>query len=168
MSWATIAATEVLEEFTPAERAQIANVQNGADNLTSILARVVGMARGHIRAGGYTLGDTDTVPDQLRLDVIAIARWRYLIALPQMKALQTPERKQAHDDAMERLLQAANQKLNVEAPDDATDPAPAAKWNSENKIVPRAHPVPRPGTQQQGDTNKYSNPTGPTDEGLDA
>jgi hypothetical protein len=122
MAWSIIAADEVLQEFTPAERAALKNIQ--ADftdvNLPAILARTVNAARGSIQAGGNTLGDANTIPDQLRGEIIAIARWKLLTAFPQMKALQTAERSRAARDATDLLQLIASQKPDrprVEVPD---------------------------------------------------
>ncbi len=164
MSWKTLTSSEVLEEFTPQEQAALKGIQGAIDRLPSILTRVVNMARGSIRAGGGTLGDDGTTPDQMDMDLIAIARWRWLIAFPQLKAMQTAERKAAHDDAMKRLDQVANQKVSIESPDPSVNP-PGGNWNSENKLVPRTHPTPRPTTQTGTSvTDPYANPDGPSDE----
>lgn len=167
MSWAILTTDDVLGEFTPQETATLKNIQGAVERLPGILANTIAVARGSIRAGGYSLGTEGTVPDQLRLDIIAIARWRWLAAFPQMKALQTDARKAAHDDAQANLKDVSNQKLNVEAPDADTTNVPAGNWNSENKIVPRAHPVPRPASQFQTQGDDYANPDGPSDQNLD-
>lgn len=162
MPWNQISVADVLGEFTPAEKATLQAIQ-AADFLPDLLARVLGQARGSIAAGGYAVGEEGTIPDQLTGDVVALTRWRLLISFPQMKALQTEDRRKAAERAEERFDLVANQKLNVEAPA-SVGSSPASNWNSENKIVPRAHPVPRPGTQYQGTNTGYSNPDGPADQ----
>lgn len=167
MSWSTITttpATEVLQEFTPDELSLLNTISGATTNLSSILVRVVAEARGAIRAGGYELGSAGTLPDQVRNQVIDLARWRWLVAFPQLKPLQTDARKAAAEKAEELFRLISTQKVNIESP---TAAAAAASWNSENKIVGRAHPVPRPGVQQTPQGNRYSNPNGPDDQGLD-
>ncbi len=152
---------EVLQEFNPKEQELIAGIQNAADNLTPILGRAVDRALGAVRAGGYALGPDGTVPDQLKDSIIAIARWRWLISLPQVTdSLQNPNRKAAYDEAIKRLEDIANQKENIEPPDDPSGVAPGGNWNSENKLIGRTHPVVPPSTQfQQTDgTRPYANP----------
>ena len=117
MSWSTINVTEVLQEFTPQEKAAMDAIQGATTNLASILTRTVRAARGNISAGGNQLDATaDTVPDQLRADVVCIARWKWLISFPQMKAMQTDARKADYDEAMKRLDSIANGKTAVEVP----------------------------------------------------
>jgi hypothetical protein len=161
MAWHQITDQDVLEEFTPAEQAALKGIQ-GADSLPRVLARVIAQVRGAIRAGGYELGDDNTIPDQLDGDAVAIARWRWLISFPQLKALQTVERKQAHDDAQKRIDKVAQQEMKVESPNPGTT-ANSGSWNSENKITMRTHPTPRPSTQQGQQTDAYANPEGPAD-----
>lgn len=116
-SWNTIEPSAVLEEFTPAERAQLANIQGGADNLTAILARVVKKVRGDCLRGGNRIGPADTIPDSISEDVIAYARWRWLVSIPQAKAMQTPERKALYDDARDVFADIASGDPKVELPE---------------------------------------------------
>lgn len=120
MPWENPTSASVLEEFTPAERATLANIQGGADNLTPILERVVKEFRQAIAdAGREVAADTTTIPNGFLGQAIALARWRYLIALPQAKALQTPERKAAAEKAETLIEDIATGKRPV-APPDAT------------------------------------------------
>ncbi len=159
MSWATPTADDVLSEFTQQEIDQIKKIQ-GAANLPGILARVVAEIRDYIRSGGYALDATDetTIPLGLHNDAITLARWRLLIALPQAKNLQSDARKEATERAEKKLLLIADQKFSVEPPDASAGTAKIGSWNSENKIIMRTHPVPRPATQFSPQTGKYSNP----------
>lgn len=127
MSWSTIAATEVLEEFTPQEKTAINAIQGASTQLAAILARAVNAWRGAIRSGGGAVSSTaSTIPDQIRMDVIAQARWRWLIAMPSLKALQTKERSEAASLAEKRFDDIARGNLRVESPtaDESTAPAP--------------------------------------------
>lgn len=131
MSWSAITADEVLEEFNPREQAKINELQGSEDNLDSILGRVVNMVRGCVTAGGGRVDQPGTVPDQLREDVIAIARWRWIISLPASddKTLQSDARKAAHDDAMKRLDKVSAGDIKVELP-----AAPVATASPSNAI----------------------------------
>jgi hypothetical protein len=117
MPWNAITVDDVLSEFNPTEQAKINAIQNAVDNLTPILSRAVNAARGSIIAGGNPVDAAGTIPDQLRPEVIAIARWRWLVALPGVnEALQSKDRRAAHDDAMKRLDDVAARKIKVELP----------------------------------------------------
>lgn len=122
MAWKEIKTDDVLSEFTNAELALIRNIQGG-DNLAAILARVIGKVRGAIKAGGNQLDftTTQTIPDQLADETIAIARWKLLASSPGLKSLKTEERKKANDDA-ETLLK----EISSQAPDRPRVELPAA------------------------------------------
>jgi hypothetical protein len=119
MSWNTITPENVLEEFTEAERAALTAAQDAVDNLPTILTRTVNMARGMISAGGNSIGAAGTCPDQVIPDVIAVARWRLLVAVPKLRSLCTEERKRAHDDGMRRLESIASGDVKTEVPEEA-------------------------------------------------
>jgi phage gp36-like protein len=116
MSWITPTTADVTSEFTERELAVIQNVQGAiASNLSAILSRVVDEARDNIRSGGTTLDDTTTtIPRGLVNDVIAIARWRLLISMPQFKALQSEARKDEYDRAIKKMEAIAVGKFKVE------------------------------------------------------
>ena len=119
MPWSTIATNEVLEEFTPAEQAQLQNIQGSTGSLAKILARTVGAARGSIAAGGNPLAAANTIPDQVRSAVITITRWQWVISLPQLKNIQTKERGDAAAAAQAMLDRIAAGTVKVEIPPNA-------------------------------------------------
>jgi len=86
--WSSIASAEVLAQFTPAERAVLNNIQainpTATTTMDGILASAVATARGCIAAGGNPLDLAGTIPDQIRQDVISIARWRWLTSFPHL------------------------------------------------------------------------------------
>lgn len=173
MSWVTPTANDVLAEFTPTELAAITQLLGGEplDNTTKIsviLSNVVYEIRGFIIAGSYGVDAVaTTIPSGLLNDATAIARWRFLISAPQLKQLQTDDRKALYEAAMKKMFLIADQKFSVESPLPDTDPA-LAMWNSENKLLMRTHPVPRPGAQFTPQTNTYANPDAPEDTSNDA
>ena len=168
MAWIAPTADDVLSEFTPSELASITQLMGGEplDNTTKvavILARTVSEIRGYINAGNYPLdADTTTIPPGLVSDAVAIGRWRFLISAPQLKALQTDDRKALYDDSIKKLQLIAQGKFSVEDPVAENEPG-AANWNSENKLIMRTHPVPRPGVQWTPQANTYANPNAPED-----
>ncbi len=170
MSWQILTTEDVLSEFTPNEASAIRNLQGGSGsgapytNIDVIVANVIDEVRGFIIAGGYAvdLVFDNTIPTGLFEDGIAISRWRILISAPSLKQLQTEERRFAFDKAEAKLLLIAEQKFFVEPPLPPTNPRDGS-WNSENKILMRTHPVPRPATQFTPQINTYANPDGPAD-----
>jgi len=121
MPWSAIQVAEVLEEFTPAEAATLQNIQQSDTSLPGILRRVVRAARGSISAGGNPLDTTaETIPDQIRDDVVALARWKWLTGFPALKSMQTKGRADAAAAAQTRLDNIASGDIKVELPPSAT------------------------------------------------
>lgn len=118
MSWRTITGTEAEQEFSPAEKAAIDVATQGAV-FASILERVVDFIRGACLAGSGQVGAAGTIPDLLRMDCVAIARWRWLCSIPSLKALQSEERKALHDEGTKRIEKVASGDLKIENPDTA-------------------------------------------------
>jgi hypothetical protein len=171
MAWKTVTVEDVLGELTVQEQAALQGIEGAGDQLPLILARVVNAARGAIRAGAYRLGEEGTTPDQLDLEIIAVARWRWLTAFPQLQRLQTRDRRDAHDEALARLDLIARQRIAIEPPDKSDRGARAkitspksGQWNSENKLLNRTHPVPTPEAQwpvPEGTLPPWANPEMP-------
>ncbi len=164
MSWSVAPSVEdVRSEFTASEGSALTRLQGGTDALPLILDRAIAEVRDAIRAGGYDLDEAGTLPLGLHSDCIAIARWRWLITLPDAaKPLQTEGRKSAFESAQKKLAKISNQEWAVEPPD-LNDQRRYGNWNSENKIVPRTHPVPRPAQQFSPQDGRYANPDAPLD-----
>ena len=174
MSWEIFTTEDAISQFTQAEAAAIRTLQGSGSgwgsgsgeqyaNVDIIVANVIDEVRGYIIAGDYSVDDDPrTLPVSLFDDAIAIARWRLLIATPSFRQLQTEERRKAYEEALEKLMLIATQKFTVEPPTPDVNPR-TGSWNSENKLIMRTHPVPRPGTQFTPQTNTYANPDGPED-----
>jgi hypothetical protein len=116
MAWNTIATSDVLNEFTPAEQSALQSIQGASIDLGAILTEAVNAMQGAVLAGGNQVGQPGTVPDQLRREVVAIARWNWLASFPTLKALQSDARKQAHDDAQKRLDDVSMRRIKTEIP----------------------------------------------------
>lgn len=158
MAWRALAITDI--RLTPQEKATMENIQGSTDIKSTILTNVIREFVGAIRAGGYEVVDDDTIPDLVRNHVINRTRWLWLVEFPQLKIFQTPEREKLNQAAEDALAKISNRELNVEPPTAVTA---SGNWNSENKIVGRTHPIPRPGTQYQGNETGYANPDAPAD-----
>ena len=175
MSWQVFTTEDAISQFTQAEAAAIRTLQGSGSgwgsgsgeqyaNVDIIVAKVIDEVRGYIIAGGYAVDELDdrTLPIGLFDDAIAIARWRLLISTPSFRQLQTEERKLAFDNAIEKLRLIAQQQFVVEPPIPDLNPR-TGQWNSENKLIMRTHPTPRPGAQFTPQTNTYANPDAPQD-----
>ncbi len=128
MPWNTFTDQDVLAEgFSATELAALKSIQ-GADNLATIVGAVVTSIRGAVIAGGNRLDKSGLIPDQLRQEAVDIARWRILVSFPQLKALQTKERKDAHDAAKTTLKEIAKGEIRIELPaTPTTDPGPTGQ-----------------------------------------
>lgn len=132
MPWNAITDGMVLEEFTPQEQAALKGIQ-AQDALPKIIGRVVSNIRGKIAAGGGDLGEEGTVPDTLLTEAIDIARWRWLVSFPQMKAMQTDARKSAYDAAMKMLEQVAKGDITVESPTSGESTVPVPSFGTKRR-----------------------------------
>lgn len=147
-----------------AQTLAVGDVDPVADAIADSVARV----RLAVSAANVLDTDTTKVPKSLKGMVVLMA----LFALMQRIGLALSEdqraaRKEGNDDL--KLL--AARKVRVELaddPDTATTPPNPGEWNSENKIVMRTHPVPRPGNQFTPQTNTYANPDAAADTEADA
>jgi len=152
-NWNTIAASDVLAEFTPAEQARIEAVQGASTNLAAILSETITELRGIVLSLGLAVGTAGTVPNSFRPQVVHLSRWRWLISLNTAGiALQTKQREDAAKSAEEVFKMLRKGDATVEPVTDET--APQANWNSENKILMRCHPVTRPSNETE---SQYAN-----------
>jgi hypothetical protein len=167
MSWILLTETDLFTRLSPQEQATLANIQGATDQAPTYLADAGAALVGSCRAGGYAVNSDGSIPGQYKNEVLALARWEWLNAFPQLKALQTAARQKAFENAKKVFDEIAAQKRNVEPPTAGANPA-SGQWNSENKLVMRTHPVPPPGTQFQssdpGDQPEYANPNAPADQ----
>jgi len=174
-TWDTLTTEDVLNQFTIAEASAIRTLQGSGsgsglpfENIDAKVIRVIDEVRGYVAAGGYTVDDDPrTIPLSLFEDAIAIVRWRLLVSLPAFLQLQSEPRKLAYEHALAKLLMIAQQKFAIVPPGSGESVATAGLWNSENKILMRTHPVPRPGAQFTPQINTYANPDAPTDTEID-
>jgi hypothetical protein len=132
--WITLTAEDVVDELSSQEATMMTAA--AGDKAAKFAERAVAEARGAIVGGGYEVGEDGTIPEGMKSDVIAIARWRWLIAFPQLLKLQTKERKDAYDDARKKLALISEQKFVPESPTPGTNPA-GGSWGSETKLKMR-------------------------------
>lgn len=141
MSWRTISTAQFLAEaFNASERASVQAAAGGDDGLSDILDSHVASWRGLIEAAGNTVSTTaGTVPDSIRLYLLAQARWALLLKFPQLKSLQTDAREKAAERAEEIIDKIAAGDFPIESggEDDTTDNGPG-NWNANPKIAMRS------------------------------
>lgn len=116
MAWSEINTDDVLSEFNDTEKDKLQELQADTQRLTAILGRTVAAFRGAIAGGGSPVGEDGTLPDQVIPDVIAIARWRWLLSIPKSETLQSEERQKLNDTGEERLQKIESGELKVERP----------------------------------------------------
>ena len=164
MAWTTLTEAMVLGQFTEVEAAGIEAAQGGSTSkLPEILQKTIDQAREDILAGGHELdADATKLPAGLHNDVIAVARWKLLISLPGLEDLQTKVREKEHNDATQKLRDIARGKRRVEPPGGSMGFSASPQWNSENKVLGRMNPTPRPGVQGAG-AGRYANDDAPQD-----
>lgn len=135
------------------------------DPVDQEIANAVARIRRAVASGNPVDSDTAKVPGSLKGVAVRMALYALMerLRLP-LSEDQRDTRKADHSD----LLRIADRKVLVEAPDDPMTESPVPQnlgsWNSENKIIPRTHPVPRPGAQRPVVPGKYANPDAPEDE----
>jgi len=121
--WNTISPDEI--DLLPEELDALETIEGSRGVLAGILSRTIKAARGTIIAAGNRLGPEGTAPDQIRQEIIDIARWVWFASFPAMKSLATPERQRMHDQAHNTLAQIASGSIRVEVPLQAIQtPAP--------------------------------------------
>lgn len=110
-NWITLTDAEVMEEFTPAEKAMLKAIQGAGDKLPGILSRVVDQIREAYLTGGRPLGDAGMIPQGMRDRAVALTRWKWLTAFPTLAKMQTKDRKDSATEAEGYLLLIAKREL---------------------------------------------------------
>ncbi len=115
MPWNILATTDVTAEILPDEVAALNTIQGSTGILAGILANVVAEVQASVLVGGNQIGQSGTVPDQIREDVIALVRWKWFASLPKTD-LQSDFRRQQYDEAVKRLGEIRGGGEKVEIP----------------------------------------------------
>ena len=102
MPWNTLAASDVTVEISPDEVTALNTIEGSNAVLAAILVTVLAGLQAQILVGGNQIGPAGTIPDQIRGEAIAIARWRWFCSLPKTD-LQSESRKAQYYSAMERM-----------------------------------------------------------------
>jgi|JFJP01.1.fsa_nt_gi hypothetical protein len=168
-TWVTLTEDDILSGMTKRERDDFASTSVGVtltDRLTPILTDLVAEIQGMIasRADNPTPPAESVIPAEFKARAVSIARWRVLISIPGYQPGEA--RKLDYEKADAFFLQVAQGKIRPRA--EVVPNAPAAvptsgTWNSENKIVGRMNPTPKPGAQSGG-AGRYANDDAPADD----
>ena len=114
--WITLNTADVLAQFNDSETAayDAAKGDTSSTSLPAIIGLVVNQIYQAYDDGGRLVDAVDpgTVPPGEKNRAIALVRWKYLLALPTGQALQTAERRTAHDEAEAYFLQIARRKVS--------------------------------------------------------
>jgi hypothetical protein len=135
MPWNTLATTDVTAEILPDEVTALNTIQGSTSILAGILANVIAEVQASILVGGNQIGQSGTVPDQIREDVIALVRWKWFASLPKTD-LQSDLRRQQYDEAVKRLGNIRNGSEKVEIP---TDPQNVSGPSFRMETIRRGH-----------------------------
>jgi hypothetical protein len=122
LNWLAFITADVLKEFTPAEQATLQNIQGATNALADICTESIAEFRQAISDAGTDLSSATagTIPEGFKAKAAALARWRWLISLPQAKLMQTEERKAAALAAETLINDIATGKRPVTAPGAST------------------------------------------------
>lgn len=167
--WVPLTTDDILSGMTLREREDFAKTSVSTsvpDRLAPILENMVAEIQGMIasRADNPTPPSADVIPAEFKRHAIALVRWDILTGIPNYQPGEA--RKLAYEKADVFFLKVAEGKIRPRA-QVAEDAAPATPtsgtWNSENKIVGRMNPTPRPGVQAGG-SGRYANDDAPSDD----
>jgi hypothetical protein len=103
MSWITLDADAVLEQFNATERAAVEGVQESENGLPGLISSVTKQVRGYVARRNPVASDETQLPDELKADAIAIIRYRFLNSLPGLEDLITKGREKEYSDALVTL-----------------------------------------------------------------
>ena len=168
-AWVTLTVDDVMSGMTQRERDDFAKTSVGVsvpDRVTPILADLVAEIQGTIasRADNPAPPDETSIPSEFKARAVSIARWRILISIPGYNV--NDSRKTDYEAAEKFFTEVAQGKRRPRAETAVGAAAPIATsgtWNSENKIVGRMNPTPKPGSQTSG-TGRYANDEAPEDD----
>ncbi len=114
--WINLTTADVLAQFNDSEAAayDAAKGDPASTSLPTIIALVVNQIYQAYEDGGRLVDRVDpgTLPPGEKNRAVALVRWKYLLALPAGRALQTAERQQAHDAAEAYFLKMARRQLS--------------------------------------------------------
>lgn len=168
-NWVALTEDDVLSGMTAREREDFARVSVGTavpDRVAPILADLVAEIQGMIasRADNPAPPDEFSIPSEFKARAVSLARWRILISIPGYQPGDA--RKMDYEKAEAFFMAVAQGKIRPRAEyvaGEAASVPTSGAWNSENKILGRMNPTPKPGAQNSG-TGRYANDDAPEDD----
>jgi len=115
--WISITTADIQTRLAGAEVEALrtaALADDQADPLPEIVSQVVDEVRGYVAAGGYTLGDGETVPSKLFSATLAMVRFRCATRLPGYQ--MDENRRREYEDAIRLMERVADGRYAVEEP----------------------------------------------------
>ena len=164
MAWRTLSAADAAAKFTPSELAMLYAQKGATTGLSDVLTAVIRKFQGAIAAtGALSLSDGQSVPDQLRDEVLAYAVWKFLLDFPGLELFKTKGRSAAFVKAETDYSKICDRTYgSIESPY-GTD-VTTGNWNSQPKLIGRMGQVPPPSMQLSPlPTPLYANPNAPPD-----
>ena len=132
------------------------------DPVVEEIANAVARVRRAVAAGNPVDADVTKVPGSLKALTVRMA---IFALMERIRLSLSDDQKKSREFDNSDLLRIADRKGLVEAPDNigvSQVPQNIGKWNSEQKLIGRMHPVPPPAGQYPG-TAGYANPDAPED-----
>lgn len=136
MAWNTITIDDVkgvvsASEYSGITTASLPEGKTGTQIVEEVISNAIAEARGYIAAeAANVLGVAGTVPDELRITVLVIIRYRIFTRLPKMKSLLDDLRVKEYDEAMRKLRDVSAGKFKLVQPLTPAEPAQQAGGGS--------------------------------------
>lgn len=127
MSWTALIAADVKGRLTKPEYTALTTVARQVDQtpetiIADAIANVTTKVRGYVAGcAKNTLGETGTIPDELKSAALALLRDYLFTTYPELKSLYGEARQKETERAIGELKDAANCKLAIVPPETAAD-----------------------------------------------
>jgi hypothetical protein len=122
MAWVTLTESDILRKVSSPELAALRTkvlADGQADPLAEEIAACVRQVRAKVKVRNVPASDESLIPDELLTAAADITTWRLIGRLP-VKSLATDERKLAYTDGLAALDDAADGKMVITPPEEAS------------------------------------------------
>jgi hypothetical protein len=115
-------------EFSSISAAQLPSGTTAAELIAQEITSTVAMVRGYVAANREnTLGEGETIPDELRDAALCILRHKTFSRIPGLKKLLDEARVREYEDALAQLKDAAAGRFRVTPPETIATAQPASQ-----------------------------------------
>lgn len=124
--WISLTSTDLKDKLAAAEYASITTAQvqdgkTGEDVVTEEIRSTVAMVRGYVGArASNTLGEGETLPDELKDAALVILRHKIFTRLPGLNRLLNEARVREYEEALAQLREVAAGRFAVVPPETAS------------------------------------------------